>query len=43
MTYEPSNHRRSRLSPMSAGATRPHDGDLRTGFLITAVVVLLGS
>jgi hypothetical protein len=46
MNYEPSNHRRSRLDPISCGATRPlyrddEDGDLRAGFIITALVVLL--
>jgi hypothetical protein len=46
MTYDASNHRRSRLDPISCGATRPlyrddEDGNLRAGFISAALVVLL--
>jgi hypothetical protein len=47
MTYDPNNRRRSRLEPLSLGATPPvyRDddglGNRRPGMIITAVIALL--
>jgi len=47
MTYNPNNHRPSRINPMSPGATPPlhrdddGDGSRRAGIIITAVIALV--
>jgi hypothetical protein len=47
MAHDPDNHRRSRLGPLSPGATPPPDrdgdgaGNRRTDIIITAVIALV--